>query len=233
MLLDAMYTTFLKEFTQGSSEVLGVFQWVMRQILWSKKLLSISVLNFLHGRFPWTDDRYSVEDTLRVMASLLSGTNDTSTPVRPLHASFYDFLQDENRSREFFIPQGDVHGDLAIASLSVMWTCLCFNICELETSYVANAEVANLDKKVEKNIGQYLLYACQFWAMHLEEAEFIAELAELVGQFMNGEQVLFWLEVLGVSKLIKEAYWSLVSAEGWFQVGCSIMNMNAIILITK
>ena len=69
--------------------------------------------------------------------------------------------------------------------------------------------------------------------MHLEEAEFNAELAELVGQFMNGEQVLFWLEVLGVSKLIKEAYWSLVSAEGWFQVGCSIMNMNAIILITK
>ena len=232
-LLDEMYTTFLKEFTQGSSEVLGVFQSVMRQILWSKKPLSISALNFLRGRFPRTYDRYSVEDTLRVMASLLSGTNDTSTPVRPLHASFYDFLLDENRSREFFIPKGDVHRDLAVASLSVMRTCLRFNICDLETSYMANAEVADLDKKVEMNIPQYMLYACQFWAKHLEEAEFVAELAELVGQFINGEQVLFWLEVLGVSKLIKEAYWTLVSAEEWFQVGCLIIDMNAIILIMK
>ena len=139
-LLDEMYTTFLKEFTQGSSEVLGVFQSVMRQILWSKEPLSITALDFLRGRFPRMDDRYSVEDTIRVMASLLSGTNETSTPVRPLHASFYDFLVDENRSGEFFILQGNVHRDLAIASLSVMRTCLRFNICGLETSYVANAE---------------------------------------------------------------------------------------------
>ena len=218
-LLDEMYTTFLKEFTQGSSEVLGVFQSVMRQILWSKEPLPISALDFLRDRFPRTDDRYSVEDTLRVMASLLSGTNGkTSTPVRPLHASFYDFLVDEKRSGEFFIQQGNVHCALAIASLSVMRTCLCFNICGLETSYVANAKVADLDKKVEKNIPQYLLYACKFWAMHLQDAEFIVELAELVGQFMSGEQVLFWLEVLGVSKFIKEGYWALRSAEKWFQV---------------
>ena len=218
-LLDEMYTTFLKEFMQGSSEALAVFQSVMRQILWSKEPLPISALDFLRGRFPRTDDRYSVEDTLRVMASLLSGTNETCTPVRPLHASFYDFLLDENRSGEFFILQGNVHCDLAIASLSVMRTCLRFNICGLETSYVANADVEDLDKKIEKNIPKYLSYACKFWAVHLKGVEFVVELAELVGEFMSGEQVLFWLEVLGVSKFIKEGYWALISAEGWFQVG--------------
>ena len=231
-LLDEMYTTFLKEFTQGSSEVLGVFQSVMRQILWSKEPLPISALNFMRDRFPRTDDRYNVGGTLQMMASLLSGTNETSTPVRPLHASFYDFLLDENRSGEFCILEGNIHRDLAIASLSVMCTCLCFNICGLETSYVANAEVADLDKKVEQNIPQYLLYACKFWAMHLQEAEFDMDLAALVGEFMSGEQVLFWLEVLGVSKSVRQGYWALITVEGWFQV-CITISLNATILIIK
>ena len=232
-LLDEMYTTFLKEFTQGSSEVLGIFQSVMRQILWSKEPLPISALDFMRDRFPRTDDHYRVGGTLQMMASLLSGTNETSTPVRPLHASFYDFLLDENRSREFFIQQGNVHHDLAIATLSVMHSCLRFNICGLETSYMANVEVADLDKRVEKNIPQYLLYSCRFWVTHLQYAEFVAELAELVGDFISGEQVLFWLEVLGVSKSINEGCWALESAEGWFQVRCSIMTMNVFILITN
>ena len=224
ILLDEMYTTFLKEFTQGSSEVLGVFQSIMRQILWSKEPLPISALDFLRSRFPRTNDHYHVEDTLRLMASLLSGTNETSTPVRPLHASFYDFLLDENRSREFFIPQGSIHLDLAVASLSVMRTCLHFNICGLETSYVLNVEIVDLTKRVKKYIPPYLLYACQFWASHLRDADFDGELANLVGQFITGEQVLFWLEVLGVSGLIGEAYWALILAEVWLQVRCSVVS---------
>ena len=217
-LLDEMYTTFLKEFTQGSSQALGVFQSVMQQVLWSKEPLPISALDALRKRFTRTDDYYSVKDTLALMASLLSGTHETSTPIRPLHASFYDFLVDKNRSRKFFIPQGNVHHDLAIASLSVMHNCLRFNICGLETSYVPNAEVVDLDKRVKKNIPHHLLYACKFWAMHLKDTEFVAEVAELVCQFISGELVLFWLEVLGVSKFIEKGHESLISTEGWFQV---------------
>ena len=81
-LLDAMYTTFLKELTKGSSDVLAVFCSVMRQLLWLKKPLPISALDFMCARFPREDDRYPVGDTLQWMASLLSGTNEVSTPVR-------------------------------------------------------------------------------------------------------------------------------------------------------
>ena len=38
--------------------------------------------------------------------------------------------------------------------------------------------------------------------------------------------MLFWLEVLGVSRLIGEAYWALRSAEEWFQVSLLICNME-------
>ena len=31
-------------------------------------------------------------------------------------------------------------------------------------------------------------------------------------------QMLFWLEVLGVSKFIREAYWALTCTERWLQV---------------
>ena len=217
-LLDEIYVTFLKEFTKGRSDVLRMFQSVMRQILWLKEPLPISALDFMRARFPRKEDHYCVGEILNLMASLLSGTNETSTPVRPLHASFYDFLLDEKRSGEFYIPQDDVHRDLAVACVSVMQAGLRFNICRLETSYVANSEVADLDKRVEENIPPHLLYACQFWAAHLQGEVFDVELAGLVSQFVTGKYILFWLEALGVSKMIGKAYWALRSVEGWFEV---------------
>ena len=232
-LLDEMYTTFLKELTKGQSDVLCMFHSVMRQILWLKEPLPISALDVMRNWFPQMDDRFGVGDALNLMASLLSGTNGSFTPVRPLHASFYDFLLDQRRSCEFFIQRGNINHDLVVASLSVMQTCLHFNICGLETSYVLNSEVADLDKRVKKNIPPHLLYACQFWANHLQDTSFDAELAELVGQFITGEQVLFWLEALGVSKLIREAYWVLTSAERWFQVRYAVASLNVIISMTK
>ena len=219
-LLDEMYTTFLKDLIRGSeSEARRVaFCSVMRQILWLKEPLPVSALNFLRDKFPRRDDRYPVSFVLDFMASLLAGVTDESTPVRPLHASFYDFLLDRKRSREFFVEQHDVHHDLAVASLSVMQAGLRFNICGLETSYLFNSEVVGLEKKVEENIPPHLLYSCRFWATHLEDAGFDAGLLQQVRRLITGVEILFWLEALGVSKYIGEAYWALISIEKWLQV---------------
>ena len=223
-LLDEMYTTFLEDLFRESDER-QVFRSVMRQILWLKQPLPISALDFMRDRFPREDDRYPVGFILNFMASLLAGVSEVSTPVRPLHASFYDFLLDEKRSRKFFIQQGDAHHDLAVASLSVMQTGLHFNICKLETSYISNLEVADMEKRVKENIPPHLLYSCQFWATHLQGVAFDPDLAQSASGLITGEQMLFWLEVLGVSKLIGEAYWALISAEEWFQVSLFVCNM--------
>ena len=217
-LLDEMYTTFLKEFTKGPSDVLDMFRSVMRQILWSKEPLSISALDFIRKKFPRQEDHHPVGDVINSMASLLSGTSEASTPIRPLHASFYDFLLDEKRSGVFFIQEGSVHHDFTLALLSIMEADLSFNICELETSYLPNSMVVDLEKRIKKNIPPYLLYACQFWAMHLQDGGFDIELAQLVSGFVTGEKLLFWLEVLGICKLIWEADQALTSVERWFQV---------------
>jgi len=223
-LLDEMYTTFLKDLFRGSDDRQD-FRSVMRQILWLKEPLPISALDFMRERFPQEDDRYPVGYILNFMAPLLAGASEVSTPVRPLHASFYDFLLDEKRSGEFFIQQGDAHRNLAVASLSVMQAGLHFNICKLETSYISNLEVVDLEKRVEDNIPPHLLYSCRFWATHFQAVAFEQELAELVRGLVTGEQILFWLEALGVSKLIRDACGALISAEGWFQVSLLMCNM--------
>ena len=226
ILLDELYTTFLKDLIRGSDARRVVFCSVMRQILWLKEPLPIIALNSLRVKFPRKDDHYPVNCVLDSMAPLLAGVTNESTPVRPLHASFYDFLLHEERSREFCIKQCDVHYDLAVASLSVMQTSLRFNICGLETSYLCNSEVEGLKKKVEENIPPHLLYSCRFWATHLRDAGFDSNLLQLVRRLVIGVQMLFWLEALGVSKFIGEAYWALTSIEQWLQVRLFLINVG-------
>ena len=227
-LLDEMYTTFLKDLVRGpdSDARRAVFCSVMRQILWLKEPLPISALNLLRDEFPQRDDHYSVSFVLDFMAPLLVGVTNKFTPVRPLHASFYDFLLDKKRSREFFIERRNIHHDLAVAALSVMQAGLQFNICGLETSYLPNSEVVGLEKKVKANIPPHLLYSCRFWATHLQDAEFDEDLLQQVRKFVTEVQILFWLEVLGVSKIIGEAYWALISAERWLQVRLYLGNVG-------
>ena len=217
-LLDEMYTTFLKELTRGPSDVLDKFRSVMRQILWLKEPLPINALDAMRQKFHREDDRYPVGVILDFMAPLLSGTGDTTTPIRPLHASFYDFLLSEERSNEFFIDERDAQHDLALASFRIMEGGLKFNICGLTTSYVRNSEVTDWAKRVNENIPSHLLYSCRFWANHLQESGFDLDLAQCLKGLVTGEKILFWLEVLGICKHIVEARWALSLAERWLQV---------------
>ena len=217
-LLDEMYMTFLKDLTQGSTEVLDRFRSVMRQVLWSKESLSTSAMDAMRSNFSQEDDHFSVGLILQFMASLLTGTTDTSTPVRPLHISFYGFLLDESRSKEFFIDEGVIHHDMALASLHIMLVGLRFNICSLTSSYVRNLDMVDLGKKIEENIPAHLMYSCRFWAAHISSAKFNPGLAKSLNLFATGVHILFWMEALGVTNYINEGSRALVLAEQWLQV---------------
>ncbi|KAG1814191.1 hypothetical protein EV424DRAFT_1541489 [Suillus variegatus] len=54
------------------------------------------------------------------MGSLLSGTTNSCTLIRPLHASFHDFLTNKSFSGDFFVEVSKVARDLAFVSLRVM-----------------------------------------------------------------------------------------------------------------
>lgn len=145
-LLDDIYRRILTEIMPESThdEAIPIFRSVMGQVLASLEPLPMTALTMMRQHFPCDDDHYDVRLLVGKLGSLVTGIEDPQTPIRPLHASFYDFLTDKTRSDEFFVEVSSVRNDLAIASLRVMKEGLRFNICSLESSYLPNSAVPRL-----------------------------------------------------------------------------------------
>ena len=225
-LLDSMYKLTLQTvFPLGQDKRsirLDRFRSVMEQILGTVEPLPFASLSSMRHHF--IDEglrRIDINVILKPMGALLSGTTDSSVVIRPLHASFSDFLTDENRSGEFFIDLSHIHKELAGASLGVMQQGLQFNICQLSTSYLPNSEVSDLGERIKKYISLELSYACRFWTDHLQHAQFDLALAETIQAFFNHEQLLFWLEILSLLKQINTCASGLSSVIKWAMV-CEI-----------
>ncbi|KAG2113852.1 uncharacterized protein F5147DRAFT_787911 [Suillus discolor] len=98
-------------------EALAEFRSVIGQILGMVEPLPLNSLTAMRNCFPNHTKHYQV-DIVKHMGSLLSGTTDPLIPVRPLHASFQEFLRDKSSSGDFFvdITKAQQH-DFAFASL--------------------------------------------------------------------------------------------------------------------
>ena len=98
-----------------------------------------------------------------------------------------------------------------------------FNICNLETSYLKNTEVPDLDRRIEENISPELLYSTLFWFSHLVDysgttgsmEEVVSqspgslELSHMLTDFLPTERSLYWLEVLSLTNNLERAVDSL------------------------
>ncbi|KZP10845.1 hypothetical protein FIBSPDRAFT_198456, partial [Athelia psychrophila] len=105
------------------------------------------------------------------LGSLLHGVDPNESPqvsIRARHTSFFDFLQDQERSKEFFVDATKQDQNLVLGCLRVMKKELRFNICGLETSHLRNADVPDLPTRVQTHITPHLLYACRFLGVHLK-----------------------------------------------------------------
>jgi hypothetical protein len=207
-LLDSMYKLTLETIFPPDQDIrrnrsirLDRFRSVMAQILGTAEPLPLASLNTMRHHFGHVR-KTDINVIIRPMGALLSGTTDPAATIRPLHASFPEFLMDENRSGEFFIDVSHIHNDLAFSSLGVMKDSLQFNICRLPTSYLPNSEIHDLADRVKKYISPELSYSCRFWTDHLRLTKFNLPLAEAVRGFFNDEWLLFWIEVLSLLKTI-------------------------------
>jgi len=217
-LLDDMYRNILSEIVHDSQDARVQFRSVMRQILYTVEPLSIGSLNAIRQHFQSDKEPADVEEILEFMAALLSGTTDQTNPVRPLHASFYDFLTDPMRSGTFHVDKAEAELNLALASIRVMRKGLKFNICGLESSYLRNSNVGNLEERVKACIPPHLSYACKFWANHMQKKTFDTSLAAELTAFCGSEHILFWFEVLSLLKSLGTSLTSLEELEKWAQV---------------
>ena len=222
-LLDEMYS-FALETILPKKEPLGQrdrglerFKTVMAQILGNKEPLTLDSLTSMRQHFKNMTE-VDISMIVAPMAALLSGATNRSVPIRPLHASFTDFLTDHDRSGEYFVDVHSIHNNLAFACLDIMTNKLQFNICDLPSSHLRDSEVSDLDDRIKECIPGELAYSCRFWTDHVREAPFNSALAADVQGFFNDKILLFWFEVLSLLKLMNTCAGSLSSVIQWVMV---------------
>lgn len=222
-MYDFMLTEIMRQDKYTNAEFqktrLARFRSVMGQILGAAEPIPLESLNAMRSHFPDQTDHYKVEVVVEHMGSLLTGTTNSSTPIRPLHASFRDFLTDQSYSGDFFIDVSKMQRDIAFASLRVMHYDLSFNICDLKSSYYPNREDLGLPERIQRYIPPHLSYSCRFWLAHVEKTDFDVELAQEVKLFFDHERLLFWLEALALIDALSGAVAALPLIVQWLKVG--------------
>jgi hypothetical protein len=121
--------------------------------------------------------------------------------LRFKHQSFVDFLLDAVECPpEFQVNLQQANADLSIHCLMTMNLELKFNICEIESSYLSNAEIQDLEVRIGERISGALQYSCLHWHSHLcsdWDPARVDILTPLDG-FLKGVRPLYWMEVLSV-----------------------------------
>ena len=141
---------------------------------------------------------------LSLAHSLLILQEDIDRPVRPFHKSIPDFLVDPARcdNQRFRVyPPGQLV-ELLGGCLETMNRELERNMCKLPDG-VANSEVIDLKGRIEEHIGQTLEYACRSWHKH-RVGTIPPHVVPVLHEFLE-EKFLFWLEVMSVLGVAREA----------------------------
>ena len=111
---------------------------------------------------------------------------------------------------------------LGIACLKAMSMQLRFNICKLEDSRLANAEIGDLPSRVTEYISDPLQYSCLHWLDHLCLPPADRDQCELVlgslKKFFEGSYVLFWIEVLSIMGMVPIGVPRLRKLLSWVRV---------------
>ncbi|CAE6522543.1 unnamed protein product [Rhizoctonia solani] len=120
--------------------------------------------------------------------------------VTTLHASFPDFMFDPTRSKAYHCDSGAHSRMFAEHCLKrITLTKPEFNICGLESSYLPDRMVPHIHERVANVIPSDLLYACRYWADHVEAGNCASTLAAQLRDFLS-RRLLIWMEVLNLHK---------------------------------
>ncbi|CAE6433102.1 unnamed protein product [Rhizoctonia solani] len=131
-----------------------------------------------------------------------------------LHASFPDYMLDQNRSRGFYCDKNANNECLSRRCFELMEEQLRFNICNLLSSFVADKDVEGLEDRIELTISNPLTYACHYWGNHLQNSVHSEFLFNLLWNFLS-RKLLFWMEVLNLKQTMGIGIDALTAAAMW------------------
>jgi hypothetical protein len=156
----------------------------------------------------WVDD----------LSSLLYRDEGANGGIRVRHLSISDFFVSDHC--DYQVNLQDANMQLGIACLKTMVRQLRFNICKLEDSRLANADVEDLPSRIKENISDALQYSSLYWSNHLcftpdnGDQRVWGSLKE----FFEGLYPLFWIEVLSIMGMVPIGAPSLRRVISWVKV---------------
>jgi hypothetical protein len=153
------------------------------------------------------------------LSSLLYREEGANTGIRVRHLSISDFLVSDDCPCDYQINPQDANVQLGIACLKTMVCQLRFNICELEDSRIANADIKDLHSRIKRNISDCLQYSSLYWSNHLCFApDNDQRVWDSLEEFFEGLCPLFWIEVLSILGMVPMGAPSIRSVISWAKV---------------
>ncbi|KAG8792873.1 hypothetical protein FRC12_004601 [Ceratobasidium sp. 428] len=212
--VDALYTSILSSALNNpelEAWEIDNIRLVLHTVICAVEPMSIEVLAKLLN----LDSPHTAQLALEPLKSVLH-VPEGDGPVLALHASFAEYILNQSRSRELFCDQS-IHSSLFTQlCFGTMQKSLRFNICDLESSFVLDADVPDLQNRVARAILPHLFYACQHWSDYLCKATTQKLLVPLLEQFLSW-QLPFWVEVLNLKQSVSTGIVMLSKTQAWLQ----------------
>ncbi len=196
--LESLYTLYSNILKAQIVHKNAEFQWMIAVLLTTSpyRALCDETIAELAGVKP-----NLVKKWVDALSSLLYQDEAANRGIRVRHLSVYDFFVSDRCNYQVNIQGADMQ--LGIACLEVMTRQLRFNICNLEDSRVANADIKDLPSRVKENISDALQYSCLYWLNHLcFPPANCGQCVLALGRFFEGLYPLFWIEVLSIMGMV-------------------------------
>ncbi|THU86866.1 WD40 repeat-like protein [Dendrothele bispora CBS 962.96] len=132
--------------------------------------------------------------TIQGLQSVLC-INKEDNKVYTFHASFPDYIFSAERNKENHCDQIVHQALLEKACLGMMEQKLCFNMCNLPSSFLLDKEVEGIKKRIAENIPEELEYCCFFWAYHLGKCTVDEAVISMLETFIS-KRMIFWIEAM-------------------------------------
>ena len=168
------------------------------------------------------------------LSSLLSQDESTDRGIRVRHLSISDFFLRSDSQSDYQVNLGDANMHLGIACMNTMVEQLRFDICKLKDSRVANADIEDLQSRIEENISDVLQYSCLYWSNHICSSPRNDDRHALkcLRNFFEGLYPLFWIEVLSLMGMVSIGVPSLRRVTStWVKVSTTLHLSFKVILI--
>jgi hypothetical protein len=148
---------------------------------------------------------------------------ESGMPVQIFHQSFPDYATNSQRcdDERFLVVPEQHQSDLAIRCLDTLCKQLRQDICHIRDPSLFNAEVEDLEERLERYVSPELRYASVHWMAHVASSGIGSDALFEVLSCFCAEHIFHWIEILSLTSRLLDADRGLRDVLVWCTVSYS------------